>query len=152
MRPRQAGFTLVELLMAVAIGALLFAIAVPAYQEYIDRSRTAQAMADIGQLDMRIEQFAANNFRFPTSLAEIPGDLPLDPWGRPYRYLRIEGEGPAILANVRKDRNLVPVNRDFDLYSAGPDGETRPPLVARPSRDDIVRAGNGSFIGSASDF
>ena len=87
----------------------------------------------------------------PFSIAE-PGDLPVDPWGQPYRYLRIEGEGPGIIANVRKDRNLVPVNSDFDLYSIGPDGQTRPPLVARPSRDDIVRAGNGSFIGAASDF
>jgi general secretion pathway protein G len=138
--------------MAVAIGALLLAIAVPAYQEYVDRSRAAQALSDIGQLDMRIERFAADNFRYPAALAELPGDLPVDPWGQPYRYLRIEGEGPGIIANVRKDRNLVPVNSDFDLYSIGPDGQTRPPLVARPSRDDIVRAGNGSFIGAASDF
>ncbi|MAT84717.1 MAG: prepilin-type cleavage/methylation domain-containing protein [Gammaproteobacteria bacterium] len=152
MHVRHSGFTLVELLMAVAIGALLLAIAVPAYQEYVDRSRAAQALSDIGQLDMRIERFAADNFRLPATLAELPGDLPLDPWGRQYAYLRIEGEPPGIRGQVRKDRNLNPINSDFDLYSSGPDGESRPPLTARPSRDDIVRGGNGSFVGPASDF
>ena len=152
MRLRQPGFTLVELLMAVAIGALLLAIAVPVYQEYVDRSRAAQAMADLGQLDMRIERFAADNFQLPAALNDLPGDLPLDPWGRPYNYLRIQGEPPSIVGQVRKDRNLNPINSDFDLYSSGPDGESRPPLTARPSRDDIVRGGNGAFLGAASDF
>lgn len=152
MSLRAGGFSLIELLMAVAIGALLLAIVVPVYTEYVERSRSAQAIADIGRLDMRIEQFAANNFRLPASLADLPGDLPLDPWGRAYRYLRIQGAGPGVMGQVRKDRNLNPINSDFDLFSAGPDGDSRPPLVARPSRDDIVRGGNGSFIGGAEDF
>ncbi|NBC22519.1 MAG: prepilin-type N-terminal cleavage/methylation domain-containing protein, partial [Gammaproteobacteria bacterium] len=147
MSLRAGGFSLIELLMAVAIGALLLAIVLPVYTEYVERSRAAQAIADIGGLDMRIEQFTANNFRLPASLADLPGDLPLDPWGRAYRYLRIQGAGPGVMGQVRKDRNLNPINSDFDLFSAGPDGDSRPPLVARPSRDDIVRGGSGSFIG-----
>lgn len=149
---KQAGFTLVELLMAVAIGALLAAIAMPVYTDYVRRSETGQAMADLGALDLQIERFAANNFRPPASLADLGVPPPLDPWGRSYRYLRIEGAGPAVMAQVRKDRNLVPVNGDYDLYSLGPDGASRPPLVAPESQDDIVRAGNGAFIGAAADF
>lgn len=149
---KLAGFTLVELLMAVAIGALLAAIAMPVYTDYVRRSETGQAMADLGRLDLQIERFAANNFRPPASLAELGVAPPLDPWGRPYRYLRIEGAGPAVLAQVRKDRNLVPINGDYDLYSLGPDGASRPPLVDPVSQDDIVRAGNGAFIGAAADF
>jgi general secretion pathway protein G len=46
----------------------------------------------------------------------------------------------------------VPINTEFDLYSAGKDGDTRPPLNARPSRDDVVVARDGSFIGLAQEF
>ncbi|MCG6963484.1 MAG: prepilin-type cleavage/methylation domain-containing protein, partial [Acidobacteria bacterium] len=37
-------------------------------------------------------------------------------------------------------------------YSMGPDGKSQPPLTAKASRDDIVRAGNGSFVGVAIDY
>jgi len=46
----------------------------------------------------------------------------------------------------------VPINTDFDLYSMGPDGRSAPPLTAKHSRDDIVRANDGAFIGLASDY
>jgi len=46
----------------------------------------------------------------------------------------------------------VPINSDYDLYSKGPDGLSLKPLTAAPSRDDIVRANNGSFIGIAADY
>jgi general secretion pathway protein G len=53
---------------------------------------------------------------------------------------------------LRKDGKLNPLNTDFDLYSLGRDGESRETLNARPSRDDIVRANNGAFIGLAEDY
>jgi general secretion pathway protein G len=53
---------------------------------------------------------------------------------------------------LRKDRNLVPINTDFDLYSMGPDGASAAPLTAAASQDDVVRANNGSFIGQAKDY
>ncbi len=60
------------------------------------------------------------------------------------------GGGPP--AHARKDRFLVPINTDFDLYSMGKDGESVPPLTAAKSRDDVVRAANGAFVGLASKF
>ena len=54
--------------------------------------------------------------------------------------------------DVRKDKNLVPINTDFDLYSLGKDGLSAGPLTAKDSRDDIVRANNGAFIGRAEDY
>jgi hypothetical protein len=54
--------------------------------------------------------------------------------------------------HARKDHSLVPINTDFDLYSMGPDGRSSPPLTAQHSRDDIVRANNGAFIGIASEY
>jgi general secretion pathway protein G len=56
------------------------------------------------------------------------------------------------IGQLRKDRNLVPINTDFDLFSRGKDGQTNFPLTAQRSRDDIVRANNGGYIGLASDY
>jgi len=62
------------------------------------------------------------------------------------------GGGGGGAAQARKDRFLVPINTDFDLYSMGKDGESVPALTAAKSRDDVVRAANGAFIGLASKF
>ena len=52
----------------------------------------------------------------------------------------------------RLDRFLRPLNSGYDLFSSGPDGESASPLTSRSSRDDIVRARNGLFVGVAEDF
>ena len=147
------GFTILELLIALAVLALLSAIAMPAYDRFAERARVGQAVADIGQLDMEIEKFLASNFNYPGSLDDLPGGAPMDPWGQPYQYLQIRNnDEPGLRGRLRKDRNLVPINSDYDLYSMGEDGSTRPPLTARPSQDDIVRAGDGGFVGIAEEF
>ena len=53
---------------------------------------------------------------------------------------------------MRKDKNLVPVNDDYDLYSMGKNGTTSMPFNSARGRDDIVRANNGRFIGLAEDY
>ena len=53
---------------------------------------------------------------------------------------------------MRKDQNLVPINSDYDLYSLGEDGDSKAPLTARASHDDIIRANNGNFIGLGEDY
>jgi general secretion pathway protein G len=55
-------------------------------------------------------------------------------------------------AGLRKDGELVPLNTDFDLYSLGPDGVSALALPAAPSHDDVVRAGNGAYIGLAVNY
>ena len=77
----------------------------------------------------------------------------LDAWGNPYQYLIILGKKRnEVEGEWRKDRFLVPLNSDFDLYSMGKDGQSRPPLTAEVSHDDIVRANNGDYIGEASRY
>ena len=71
----------------------------------------------------------------------------LDPWGRPYVYLNLQD--PATKGLARKNKNLVPINSDYDLYSIGKDGESRAPLTAKVSRDDVIRANDGGFLGLA---
>lgn len=152
MRRRTRGFTILEIFVALAIVAVLAAIAVPAYQGYRERARTRQAMAGIRALETQIDAFELEHRVYPPDLAVLDLDGETDPWGRPYEYLRIEGEPPSILGQVRKDKNLVPLNTDYDLYSRGADGATQQVLTAEPSRDDIVRANDGGFLGLATEY
>ena len=128
------------------------AVAIPAYDQFVERARNARAIGDIGSMSIEIDKFRLkNNDQLPNFLNELSMEISLDPWGAPYQYLNIAAAGPGKAA-FRKDRNLNPLNSDFDLYSMGSDGDTAGPLSAAPSRDDIVRANNGAFIGLGEDY
>jgi general secretion pathway protein G len=148
---RVAGFTLLELMFAVAFLGLLLAVALPGYQNVIERQKIAQACTDLMTLSMKIEIYRVSHPHPPPSLSDI-GGAPRDPWGNEYQYLSFSADTPGIQGMIRKDHNLHPLNSDFDLYSKGPDGQSRPPLTARASRDDIIYARDGAFIGKAVDF
>ena len=145
-------FTLVELLVVIAIAATLGAIAVPSYNGYIDKARNGTAAADIVDISLRITGFQAENGSPPNTLAQAGVTTLLDPWGRPYQYLRIVGVLPPNDPQVRKDHSVHPLNTDFDLYSMGKDGDSKAPLTAKASYDDIIRANNGRFVGLASEY
>ena len=55
-------------------------------------------------------------------------------------------------AKARKDHSLHPLNSTYDLYSKGKDGDSQSPLTAPASRDDIIRANDGGYIGVASGY
>jgi general secretion pathway protein G len=151
VRPSK-GFGLLELMVALVVFSLLMALAVPAYNGFIDRARVGAAIGDIGSLALEIDRFSVNNNdRLPATLNELSMDVPPDPWGNEYQYLNIRTAGPGNGA-FRKDGNLNPLNSDFDLYSMGADGESAGPLSAGKSRDDIVRANNGAFLGLGEDY
>ena len=63
-RAGQAGFTLIELMIAVAIVAILAAIAVPSYTQYVQRSRITEAINELATLRVRLEQFYQDNRNF----------------------------------------------------------------------------------------
>ena len=100
-------------------------------------------------IQVAIESFNSANDAYQSSLTDVNMNLLIDPWGIPYEYLNLDG---VPIGQMRKDHALVPINSDYDLYSMGPDGQSTAPLTAAKSRDDIVRANNGSFIGLASDY
>ncbi len=150
---RVRAFTLVELLITMAIIGTLGAIAVPAYTNHMNDAKNAAAIVDIRQMEYGILRFQTERGRLPDTLAEAGLSMQRDPWGRPYEYLRIQGLDPAVLSgNWRKDRSANPLNTDFDLYSHGKDGQSKKSLVVKESWDDIVRANNGVFVGLASEF
>lgn len=137
-------------MLALAVVAILMAIAVPIYESYRLKVEDAQAAAAITGIESRIALYYQTRQQLPTSLSQVGEGSLLDPWGHPYHYL--DFTGLKNLGQVRKDRNLVPLNDDYDLFSAGPDGEWQPPITAPVSRDDIIRADSGAYVGLASDY
>lgn len=151
------GFSLLELMIVISAISLMAAFALPTYNGYVDSARVSTAVADIGRISIEVERFVTNNDgAYPATLAEIGLADMRDPWDNPYQYLRIAGavgkDGKVGDAQVRKDKNLKPLNTDFDLYSLGADGDSKIPLTAKASRDDILRANNGNFLGLAEDY
>ncbi len=139
--------------MVVAIIGVLATIAVPMYSDYLERIKVMEAIMDISSIGKRLTIYQLGLGAFPASLAEINADSILDPWGNPYQYLNLsDPKIKGAKGHARKDHSLVPINSDFDLYSMGKDGNSVPPLTGQASRDDIVRASNGRFIGKASDY
>ncbi len=149
------GFTMIEMLIVMAIIGTLLAIALPMLQTALDKARIARAIGDIGALQTDIAAFEAGGKGLPETLADIGRGTLLDPWGSLYQYLNFHveehgrGERRGGPKGARKDRFLVPINSTYDLYSVGKDGKTVAALTAKASKDDIVRANDGGFIGLA---
>jgi len=55
--PKCQGMGLIDLMLAVIIASLLMAVAVPAYDQFIDGARVARAIGDIGLIGIAIERF-----------------------------------------------------------------------------------------------
>jgi general secretion pathway protein G len=138
------------MLVVTVIVGTLSSMAAPTLQRAREQAEQAAAMAELRIMSAELLVYMEINFAPPVSLAAIDRADLLDPWGNPYYYLSlvdVKGKG-----SMRKNKFLVPLNTDFDLYSAGPDGETKPPLTTKVSQDDILRALDGGFFGVAEDF
>jgi general secretion pathway protein G len=152
MRERDdaAGFTIVETVIVLLVIALALWMSIPAYESYVKRTRILESVVVMGEMSKGIRQFEMKNGALPDSLDAAGYGGKTDPWGFPFEYVNLrnlKGNGTA-----RKDKKLAPLNSDFDLYSVGPDGLTAASLGNSRSRDDIVRARDGAFIGTAEEF
>src|SRR5262245_28468026 len=88
-RRRQVGFTIIELMLAVAIVAVLVGIAMPAYQNYRERARINQAKTDIAAMSALIANAYQDLKAYPDSLDQVGLGGMRDPWGNPYGYLNL---------------------------------------------------------------
>jgi general secretion pathway protein G len=116
----------------------------------VERARVHQAITDITVLNTLLRKYDDDHRDMPSGLGAIGAAGKLDPWGRPYVYLKLGAPGTA--GKARKNKNLVPINTQYDLYSKGKDGDSTPPLTAAKSRDDVVLANDGAFVGKASEY
>jgi general secretion pathway protein G len=145
----NSGFTLIEVMIVVAIIGTLASIATPNYISYREKAVMAKCISEMKIIEKELMLYFIDNDVFPPNLDDIGLSNLRDPWGRPYEYLPVEGTPKG---KLRKDHFLVPVNTDFDLYSKGPDGRSVSPFTAKHSRDDIVRANNGQYMGPVSGY
>lgn len=150
--PREsAGFTVLELIIVVAVLLVIAAIAVPNMLQAVYSARCARAVGDIRTIGDSLITYQVSNAAPANTLSDVGYSDQMDPWGHPYQYLNLFGVEPTPpLARV--DDLLVPVNMNFDLYSMGEDGLSAPSITDPTSQDDIIWTGDGSNIGMASNY
>jgi general secretion pathway protein G len=130
----DAGFTLLELLVALGIIVLIATIAAPQVLRYLGGARTETAKAQISSLSTALELYALDNGGFPSdqaglrALVAAPGGNPrwkgpyikrasgiVDPWGQPYRYRRIGRGGQPDIYTLGRDNAPGGAGEDQDV-------------------------------------
>lgn len=72
MARKQLGFTLIEIMIVVAIVAILSAIAIPSYRDYVTRGRVVEATSGLGDARSKMEQYFQDNRTYPTGCVIQP--------------------------------------------------------------------------------
>jgi general secretion pathway protein G len=144
------GFTLVELIVVIGVVAVLVTIGIQVYGRFIDRARNTHAIAEIRALEKEITLYINDEEKLPDTLAEVGSGVITDPWKNQYQYINFETT-PKAGQKKRKNANK-PLNTDYDLYSSGKDGLSDNSITEDISKDDIVRAGDGTYVGLASGY
>lgn len=78
------GFTLVELLIVVAIIGVIAAIAVPQYGDYVTRSKLSEATATLSEHRVKMEQYFQDNRTYVSAC--VSGSIAATPTGRYFNY------------------------------------------------------------------
>ncbi|MBP1742490.1 MAG: hypothetical protein H6Q48_4783 [Deltaproteobacteria bacterium] len=148
------GFTIIELLIVMAIISILATIGFVRYTGFIEKTKETKAVADIKQIAEWIEEFRERTGGYPNALSELDRGELKDPWGHPYQYVNIDEDDKKgkDKQKARRDRNQKPINTYYDLWSNGADGDYQQQVNGAKSRDDIIRAWDGSFVGLGKDL
>lgn len=112
IQKKQQGFTLIELMIVIAIVGILAAIALPAYQDYTVRAKMSEALARMAEGKTTIAEYYAANGSFPTLAAAGINTNPNTDIVASLKYAQ-DGAGLPLLEAVVQT-NIIP-------GSAGPD-------------------------------
>ena len=128
-RPR--GFTLIELMIAVAIVAVLAAIAMPSYSEYIRRSRITEAISALSGMRVKMEQFFQDN-RTYVGACGLPGtSVAPAPTSANFTYACVLNAGPPSTYTITATGNAGSAVEGFK-YSLD-DTNARTTVMTPPS-------------------
>ncbi|MEE4252231.1 MAG: type II secretion system major pseudopilin GspG [Alcanivoracaceae bacterium] len=128
----QRGFTLIEILVVVALIGLLAAFIVPNVIGQSEKARVDLARANMNAISTQLEMFRMHNGRYPTSeeglraLVEKPATarnwttpylskMPEDPWNNPYVYMSPGINGPYDLISLGADAREGGEGFDADI-------------------------------------
>ncbi|CAD5373517.1 General secretion pathway protein G [Rubrivivax sp. A210] len=125
MNSGRRGFTLIELIVVMAIVALLASIAAPRYFQSLERAREKSLRTSLAVMRDAIDQFAADKGRYPQSLAEMAQqrylrELPQDPYtGRADSWLALAPPPDAVVQGGVADVRSGAAGRaaDGSLYA-----------------------------------
>jgi type II secretion system protein G len=124
-RPRARGFTLIELIVVMAIVALLVSIAAPRYVAHVDRARETTLRSSLAVMRDALDRYAADRGHYPDSLdalvaARYLRQLPEDPLtGRRDSWLEVAPPPDSLLAGGTADVRSGAAGRGRDgvLYA-----------------------------------
>ncbi|MGR5278113.1 pilin [Vibrio rotiferianus] len=94
-RKIQKGFTLIELMIVVAVIGVLAAIAIPQYQNYVAKSELGSGLATITSIRTNVEDYVVTNGAFPdgTTAGQKPTDLGvIQPGNGTIRFVKAKGQ------------------------------------------------------------
>ncbi|MFT4191129.1 MAG: type II secretion system major pseudopilin GspG [Comamonas sp.] len=133
---KNRGFTLIELMVVLAIIGMLAALIVPNVLSRADDARVTAARTDVNNLMQALKLYRLDNLRYPTAEQGLqalvtrptsnpaPGNwksyldkLPNDPWGHPYQYLNPGVHGAVDVFSFGADGQPGGEGNDADLGS-----------------------------------
>jgi type IV pilus assembly protein PilE len=128
---RSRGFTLIELMIAVAIVAILAAVVMPSYTEYIRRSRITEAISSLAGMRVKMEQFFQDN-RTYAGACGLPGSsVAPAPTSPNFTYACVINAGPPSTYTITATGNVGTSVAGFS-YSLN-DTNTRATVMNPPS-------------------